>query len=622
MIPKDPSFIRNFTIISHIDHGKSTLADRFLELTNTVPKEKLVEQYLDKMALERERGITIKMHPCRLGYKLDNLHTYQLNLIDTPGHVDFSYEVSRALAAVEGAILLVDVTKGIQAQTIANLELAKKENLVIIPVVNKIDLATKERIIKVQEEIANLLSRNPLEVLAISAKKGIGIKELTLKILGKIPPPSGNFQAPFRALIFDSKYDPFQGIAAYVRVIEGNLQKGEEIYLLRKKIKGIAKEIGYFLPEFAPYPRLSAGEIGYIKTGIREPEKVRVGETIMKTSDIHSSFSLAVRPKEISKVIEVKPLPGYKEPEPVVFTSLFPQEPTTFEDLRGALEELHLSDPSFTFKEIQRMVTKSQVYRGFQGGFLGLLHIEIILERLKREFLLSLFIARPTVSYQIVDDGNREYAISSAQDWPESSSIQKIKEPWAKVEILSPQKYFNNIFKLFQLFKINFISSKSFSKEKLKIECEMPFRKLIENFYDKLKSVSEGFVSMSFKIEDYRSADLVKIDILIAKKKEPSLSKIVEKNDVQKEGRKIVEKLKEIFPKQLFPVAIQAAVGGKIIARETVKALRKDVTAPLYGGDITRKMKLLQKQKRGKEKLEEKAKIAIPTEVIIKLLKE
>jgi len=268
------------------------------------------------------------------------------------------------------------------------------------------------------------------------------------------------------------------------------------------------------------------------------------------------------------------------------------------------------------------MVTKSQVYRGFQGGFLGLLHIEIILERLKREFLLSLFIARPTVSYQIVDDRNREYAISSAQDWPESSSIQKIKEPWAKVEILSPQKYFNNIFKLFQLFKINFISSKSFSKEKLKIECEMPFRKLIENFYDKLKSVSEGFVSMSFKIEDYRPADLVKIDILIAKKKEPSLSKIVEKNDVQKEGRKIVEKLKEIFPKQLFPVAIQAAVGGKIIARETVKALRKDVTAPLYGGDITRKMKLLQKQKRGKEKLEEKAKIAIPTEVIIKLLKE
>ena len=642
------SSIRNFTIISHIDHGKSTLADRFLELTKTIPKQKLVEQYLDKMSLERERGITIKMHPCRMIWRpnhseipgaksqtTNNLKSgicdlkfsnseYVLNLIDTPGHVDFSYEVSRALAAVEGAILLVDATKGIQAQTIANLELARKENLTIIPVVNKIDLANQDRIRKVQREIANLLSQDPSEVLPISAKKGIGIKELISKILEKIPCPSGfrkdspgvspsdHLEKPFQALIFDSKYDPFQGVATYIRVVEGGLQKGEEIYLLRKKTKGIAKEIGYFLPEFTPCERISTGEIGYVKTGIREPEKVRVGDTIIKISNHESKIPIK----------KIEPLPGYQEPQPVVFTSLFPKEPTTFENLKKSLEELHLSDPSFTFKEIQRIITKIQVYRGFQCGFLGLLHIEIILERLKREFSLSIFIARPTVSYQIIDKENKKYMISSAQDWPETSSIRKVSEPWAKVEILTPQEYFNNIFKLFPLFKINFLSSKSFSKENLIIECEMPFRKLIENFYDKLKSVSRGFASMSFKISDYKTADLAKIDILIAKKKEPSLSKIVEKDDVQKEGRNIVEKLKEIFPRQLFPVAVQAAVGGKIIARETVKALRKDVTGPLYGGDITRKMKLLQKQKRGKERLEEKAKIAIPPEVIIKLLKE
>jgi len=610
---KELYFIRNFTIISHIDHGKSTLADRFLELTKTVSKEKLTEQYLDKMSLERERGITIKMHPCRLIYKLNNLDEYQLNLIDTPGHVDFSYEVSRALAAVEGAILLVDVTKGIQAQTIANLELAKKESLVIIPAVNKIDLVTQARVKEVKQEIAGSLSLPISEVLSISAKKGLGIQELLSVVLEKIPPPSGSSQEPLRALIFDSKYDLFQGVVTYIRVFEGNIKKGDKIYLLRKKIEGTAKEIGYFSPELIQKEELIAGEIGYIKTGIRDLEKVRVGDTLVKGSDLRL---------QSSKQIAIKPLSGYQEPQPVVFTSLFPQQPTTFNDLKQSLEELHLSDPSFTFKETRRRITQDQVNRGFQCGFLGLLHVETILERLRREFSLSLFIARPTVSYKIIDNNNKEYTISSPEDWLETSKINKIKEPWAKVEIITPQRYFNNVFKLFPLFKINFISSESFSKEKFKIECEMPFRKLIENFYDRLKSVSRGFASMNFKIKDFKTANLVKIDILLAKRKEASLSKIVNKEEAQKEGRRIVEKLKELFPKQLFPIALQAAIGGKIIARETVKALRKDVTAPLYGGDVTRKMKLLRRQKKGKKRLAERGKITIPSEVIIRLLKE
>lgn len=607
------NFIRNFTIISHIDHGKSTLADRLLELTKTVPKKKLVKQHLDKMSLERERGITIKMHPCRLNYNPNEGKSYQLNLIDTPGHVDFSYEVSRALVAVEGAVLLVDVTKGIQAQTVANLELARTNDLVIIPAINKIDLADTDRIEETKKEIMDLLNLSVTEILAISAKNGIGIQELISAILNKIPPPSTLSKGPFRALVFDSKYDAFQGVVAYIRVFEGEVKRGDRLYFLRKKIEGAAKEVGYFSPEMEKEESLSVGEIGYIKTGIRDPEKVRVGDTLMK---VPTSKSRSL------ELIDIDPLPGYQEPQPVVFTSLFPQPPTTFEGLRKSLEELHLSDPSFTFKEVVRRVAKDELNRGFQCGFLGLLHIEIILERLKREFSLSLFIARPTVSYKIIDERGLEHLVSSPQDWPSSSKLKGITEPWVTVEIITPQKYFNDIFKLFPLFQIDFISSESFGKDKLKIECEMPFRKLIENFYDRLKSASQGFSSMSFKIGKFRRADLVRIDILIAKKKESSLSKIIDKTEAQREGRKIVERLKEIFPRQLFPVAIQAAIGGKIIARETVRALRKDVTGSLYGGDVTRKKKLLQRQKKGKKKLEERGEITIPTEIIIKLLKE
>lgn len=604
----NPRLVRNFTIISHINHGKSTLADRFLEITETLPKEKMIEQYLDKMSLEREKGVTIKMHPCRLTYKLNNLRTYQLNLIDTPGHVDFSYEVSRALAAVEGAILLVDVTKGIQAQTIANLELAKKENLVIIPAVNKIDLATPARIGEVKEEIAKLLSLKESEVLAISAKKGIGIKDLISSIINKIPPPSGTFKKQLKVLIFDSKYDPFQGVIAYIRVFDGEIKEGDKIFLLKNKIEGKAQEVGYFLPELTSKERICAGEIGYVKTGIKDSTKVRVGDTIIKISNHKSQIPIK----------KIEPLPGYQEPQPVVFTSIFPKEPTTFEQFKKGLEELHLSDPSFSSEEIKRELLGP----GFQCGFLGVFHLEIILERLKREFSLSLFIASPTVPFKIIDKNKKEHLIFSVEKWPDPSMIAKVKEPWIKVEILTFQKYFNNILNLFPLFKADFISSENFGREKIKIQCEMPFRRFIENFYDKLKSVSQGFASMSFKLSRWREGELVKLDILIAKEKEPTLSKIVQRSEAQKEGTKIVEKLKEIFPRQLFPVPLQAAIGGKVVARETVKTRRKDVTAPLYGGDITRKMKLLEKQKKGKKRLKEKTKVKIPIEIVLKLFKE
>lgn len=603
--------IRNFCIISHIDHGKSTLADRFLEITNTVPKEKMVEQYLDRMSLEREHGITIKMHPVRMIYRPNsslkmNDSEYILNLIDTPGHVDFSYEVSRALAAVEGAVLLVDATKGVQAQTIANLEIAKKEGVFILPVINKIDLPHAQ-IENTELEIISLIDSKE-EILKISAKKGIGVEDLILKIIEKFPSPKIEEKNYTRALIFDSKYDPYQGVIAYVRVFEGEINRGDKILFLRKNKIGEAKEIGYFGPDFLEQEKLTAGEIGYIKTGIKNPEDVRVGDTITKFNINESK----------SKTIKPNPLPGYREPKPMIFSSIFPQEPTTFEDLKSALEELHLSDPSFIFSEERKGI----VGIGFRCGFLGLLHFEIVLERLKRDFGLNIFVARPTIFYRVHLKNGKVKEISLAQDFPDENLIKYCEEPWVKLEIITPQRFFNNILQIFQLFKVNFIFNENFGEDKLKILAEAPFRKIIENFYDKLKSVSQGFASMSFDFLEWRRAELLKMDILILKEKQPALAKIVEKSELHKEARETVEKIKEIFPAQLFAVPIQAAVGGKIIARETIKAKRKDVTAPLYGGDFTRKKKLLERQKKGKKELAQKAKIFVPSEVMIKLLKE
>ena len=601
--------IRNFTIISHIDHGKSTLADRFLELTNTVSKEKIGNQYLDKMSLERERGITIKMHPCRMEWKdlsaEDSSSKYILNLIDTPGHVDFAYEVSRALAAVEGAVLLVDASKGVQAQTVANLELAKKEGLIIIPAINKIDLFNA-RIKETKKELSDVIGVSEGDILEISAKTGKGIENLILEIKNKIPRPENGEKKPFKALIFDSHYDQFQGVVAYVRVLEGEIKERDKIFFLRKKSDGEVKEVGFFSPGENKKEKLSFGEIGYIKTGIKNPGEIRVGDTIV-------SKSLNIKNQDIL----IKPLAGYEETRPVIFTSIYPREPSSFEDLKKSIEELRLSDPSFTFEEERKEVFGT----GFRCGFLGLLHFEVVLERLKKEYSLSLLVARPTILYKIIDKNEKEFLISSTEDWKNSSEISKIKELFVDIEIITPQKYFNDVFQLFLDFKIEFNLSENFGKDKLRIKAKMPFRKLIENFYDKLKSASHGFASMNFTKGEWRDANLVKLDILILKKNEPSLSKIVEISESQKEAREVVEKLKENLPRQLFSVPIQAAIGGKIIARETVKAKRKDVTASLYGGDVTRKNKLLDKQKKAKKRMQKEGKINIPNEVIIKLLR-
>jgi len=590
--------IRNFCIIAHIDHGKSTLADRFLELTNTIPKDKMRPQYLDMMDLEREKGITIKMQPCRMEYK-----GYILNLIDTPGHVDFSYEVSRSLAAVEGTILLIDATKGIQAQTLANLELAKNQNLVIIPVINKID-SPQARITETKEEIAKLISSN--EIYEISAKVGTNVEDLLNKVIEKISPPAGDSEKPFKALIFDSKYDIHKGVIAYVRVLDGKINKDEKIYLMGQKIEGHVKEIGYFRPELKSTEELRAGEIGYIATGIKELGRVRVGDTIIKISNTQLPIS------------NIEPLPGYREPEPMVFASLYPENPDDFELLKEAVEKLRLNDASFTFEAEM----KESLGRGFRCGFLGLLHTEIITERLKREFGLNLVLSTPSVIYKSITKDKKEYLIYTSADWLDPSKIEEIRELWVKIQILTPLHYLGSISELLAGIESKHIKTDYLGIEKSEIIYESPLREIItKNFYDKLKSASQGFASMSYEILDWRKANLVKLDIFILGKKEESFSRIVPEKDVYKDSKKLVEKLKEALPPQLFSVPIQAAVGGKIIARETIKARRRDVIAPLYGGDYTRKRKLLEKQKKGKKELKERGKIHIPTKVFLEVFR-
>jgi len=605
---QNQDFIRNFSIIAHIDHGKSTLADRFLELTKTVPKEKMRPQYLDTMDLERGKGITIKMHPVRMSYFLHST-SYILNLIDTPGHVDFSYEVSRSLAAVEGTILLVDATQGIQAQTLANLELAKKNDLVIIPAINKIDLFTTYRadgssmgsqanIEETKKELADLLNISPDEVFLISAKCGTNVEKLLEAVIKKIPPPHNDEEKPFRALIFDSKYDPFRGVICYVRIFDGEIANGEKIYLMANKTEGKVKELGYFGPEFSPKEKLVAGEIGYIATGIKEPEKIRVGDTI-------------------TKMEEARPLPGYKEPKPMVFASFYPENPDNFELLEEALSKLKLNDASFTFQPER----KESLGRGFLCGFLGSLHAEIVAERLRREFGLSLVISTPSVVYKIITKKDEGLSIYSPSDWPDLSMVQDIREPWVKLEIITPSNYLGRVLEIFENSEAISIEKKYFGQNRLILFYEIPLREIIVGFYDSLKGASQGFASMNYEFLEYRPRDLVKLEILIAGKKEEAFSKIVPKDRAFEEGRKIVKKLKEILPSQLFSVALQAVISGKIIARETIKAKRRDVTAPLYGGDYTRKRKLLDKQKKGKKRLKEVGEIRIPQNVFFEMFK-
>jgi len=620
--------VRNFVIISHVNHGKSTLADRFLELTKTVPAEKMRPQYLNSMDLERGKGITIKMHPVRMLYEhpqnqkskiknqKEDKELYILNLIDTPGHVDFSYEVSRSLAAVEGAILLVDASQGIQAQTLANLDLAKKQNLVIIPAVNKIDLA-QAKIEETKTELSNLLNVLKSEIFEISAKYGTNVEILLQAIIKKFSPPKGREDKPLRALIFDSKYDPFKGIICYVRVFDGEIKNGEKIYLMASKTEGKVKELGYFRPEFLPKEKLVAGEIGYIATGIKETGKIRVGDTIT-LANFHKYLFANIRESKFAEIRDIQPLAEYEEPKPMVFASFYPENPDNFDILKEGLEKLKLNDASLTF-EPER---KEGLGRGYLCGFLGSLHIEIIAERLRREFGLNLVISSPSVVYKIITPKNQELFVYSPSDWPEPSTIKEIQEPWVKLEIITPPEYLGQVLEIFENSKAIYIEQKYFGQNRLLLIYEVPLREIIMGFYDKLKSASQGFASMNYQFLEYRPADLIKLDILIAGKKEEAFSKIVPKNRALEEGRKIVSKLKEILPAQLFSVPIQAAISGKIIARETIRARGRDVTAPLYGGDFTRKRKLLEKQKKGKKRLKEIGEVRIPQNVFFEMFKE
>jgi len=592
--------IRNFVIIAHVDHGKSTLADRFLDITGTIEKRKMQEQFLDLMPLERERGITIKMQPVRMLW-----HQYILNLIDTPGHVDFSYEVSRSLSAVEGAILLVDATKGVQAQTLANLRLAKLQNLVIIPAVNKIDLpsARTEAVVK---ELAELLEIKQEEIFRISAKQGLNVEPLLEAVVEKVPPPQGRIDVPLRALIFDSAFDAHLGVVAHVRVKEGEMRQTDKLFLLGSATPAIAKEVGYFIPGREPTPVLHTGEIGYIATGVKESERVRIGDTITEAQ------SSNVKTQSYAQA-----LPGFKIPKPVVFVSFYPETPTDFDILREGFRKLHLQDPSFTFEQEFR----DALGRGFRCGFLGVLHSEIIAERLKREFGLELVLSRPSVEYQITDTRGREFLIKSAGDWPDPSQIQQIKEPWARIEVLTPQAAFSGTLQVLESVEGMQKNVRYLGDQTAVLVYEIPLRELIQNLHDRLKSASSGLASLEYETIAMRQADLVKLDVLVAGVKREELSQVVPASKAYQEGKTLVEKLKKLLPKQLFTVPLQAALGGKIIARETIGAKRRDVTAPLYGGDVTRKRKLLDRQKEGKKELAGKARIRIPASVFLEIFR-
>jgi len=588
--------LRNFVIISHIDHGKSTLADRFLELTGTIEKGKMHAQFLDMMDIEKERGITIKMKPVRMKYTF-KLKPYVLNLIDTPGHADFSYEVSRSLAAVEGAILMVDASKGIQAQTVSNLEMARNQNLVIIPVINKIDLPQAE-IEKVEKEICNLLNIKADEIIRISAKDGTNVEKVLGAVIEKIPPPEIK-EGSFRSLIFDSDYDLYKGVIAYVRVFEGEIKEGQGINLLKVGEKSETKEVGIFSPLLVPLKVLSCGEIGYVATGFKDARKVRVGDTLTS----------------IGK--DILPLPGYKKSEPMVFLSVYPRDPNHFKFLKGALEKLVLNDASLSVNPEM----KTGLGRGFRCGFLGLLHAEVITERLKREYKLDLILSTPSVLYKL-NIGGKDCFLHSASEWPDNpAAIEKSWEEWINLKVMTPVSYLGNVLKLLGSIQSSYSETRYISSDKVELVYETPLREIISrNFYDKLKSASQGFASMSYKFLGWREADLVKMDILILGKKEEAFSKIIPKSESFKEGRRIVKKLKEVLSPELFSVPLQAVVYGKIIARETLTARKKDVIASLYGGDYSRKRKLLENQKKKKGKLKERGNVRIPPEAYFKVL--
>jgi len=592
--------IRNFCIVAHIDHGKSTLADRLLELTGTVQPQKMKEQLLDTMDLEREKGITIKLQPVRMKYQ-DKGGDYILNLIDTPGHVDFSYEVSRSLAAVEGAILLVDATQGIQAQTLANLYLALEQGLSIIPVINKIDMpnADPEGTAK---EIERILGSSE-EVFNISARTGEGVPELVKAITKYFPPPKINVLDRPQALIFDSIFDSYKGIILFARVMGGEIKQGDGIRLVGSGAEANVLEIGYFNPEMKPCESLKAGEIGYIATGLKDIKLCRVGDTIAL-----KKFAA-----------DTGALPGYRPSIPMVFAGIYPVDSDCYEDLREALNKLNLNDAAFTFEP----ETSTALGRGFKIGCLGLLHLEIIKERISREFSLEIILTTPSVRYRVKEKNKDEWMeISSISQMPDQSVVEIIEEPWVEAEIITPRNYMGPVIKLLENHRGVYQSTEFLQAERAIIRYQLPLSEVIMNFYDKLKSVSAGYASLNYVPLGFRRGDLVKLDVLIAGEKKESLSRVVPKDKAFVEGKNLASTLKKSLPKQQFAVSIQAAIGGKILARETLSAMRKDVTAKLYGGDRTRKDKLLNKQKKGKKRMKELGKVNIPSEVYLKLMRK
>ncbi|MBI3300151.1 MAG: elongation factor 4 [Elusimicrobia bacterium] len=591
--------IRNFSIIAHIDHGKSTLADRLLEHTGTIETRKMSAQIMDSMELEKERGITIKAKAVRMGHTAPDGTEYILNLIDTPGHVDFTYEVSRALAACEGAILVVDASQGVEAQTLANCDLAKKVGLKIIPFINKVDLPSAD-VAGVEEQIFDVLSIIEDPVLG-SAKAGLGVPEVLAAIIRDIPPPTGSPEKPLAALIFDSVFDPYRGVVLYVRLVDGRMKKGDKVRFHSTGIDAVIEEVGFLTPKQVPAPVLSAGEVGYLVCGLKDIHLVRVGDTIMETA----------RPLASA-------LPGYKEAKPVVFAGVFPVNPGDYPALKAALEKLHLEDCSFQYQ----VDTSQALGFGYRLGFLGLLHMDIVKERLTREFDLDLIVTSPNVSFFI---RRRESAAWERMDnpskFPHYGDIEAIKEPYVEVTIVLPVTFQEAVINLLKDRRGQHKAIEYLSSDRMILRYEMPLAEIVLDFYDKLKSVSKGYASFDYQEAGEREADLVKLEIMVHADVIDALSQIVHKDKAQHMGRQLCEKLKELIPRQMFEIALQASVRGRILARETIPAQRKDVLAKCYGGDISRKRKLLSKQKEGKRKAKQLGSVEIPQEAFLAVLK-
>lgn len=595
----NPALIRNFSIIAHIDHGKSTLADRILESTNTVSEREMQEQLLDSMDIERERGITIKSQAVRVMYAAQDGNEYQFNLIDTPGHVDFTYEVSRSLAACEGAILVVDATQGVEAQTVSNALLAMNASLEIIPAINKIDLPSADPL-RVQEEIEEGLAIPADEAVLVSGKTGEGIADLLEALVKHIPSPEGDPDAPLKALIFDSYFDTYRGVVALVRIINGSLKKGDKLCLMATGQTFEAEEVGVRCPANCPLAELGVGEVGYLVTGLKDPQLVHVGDTLTYQKDGADI-----------------PLPGYRKVKPMVFTGLFPIDSDQYTDLREALDKLKLNDPAIEYLP----ETSNALGFGFRVGFLGLLHMEVVKERLEREFNLDLLATAPSVEYHAHLTNGENYLFTSPQDMPDPSKTLRIEEPYLTAKVLIPPDYVGAVMDLTIDHRGNFINMQYLSKTTVEMHWEMPLSELIMDYFDQLKSRTKGYASLDYEYLGYRESNLNKLDILLSSRPVDALSFIIHRDKAYARGRQLCDKLKEIIPRQMFEVPIQAAIGGRIIARQTVKAKRKDVLAKCYGGDITRKRKLLEKQKAGKKRMKAIGNVEVPQEAFMAILK-